>query len=45
MAGSQVNAVLSLTMLPAIVVGHEDGHIRIYDSARCEFTLFVREQI
>lgn len=30
--GSQVNAILSHPTLPLVVTGHEDGHLRFYDS-------------
>lgn len=30
--GSQVNAILSHPTLPLIVTGHEDGHLRFFDS-------------
>lgn len=35
-ASAQVNAILGLQMIPALVVGHEDGHIRVYDPTEGE---------
>ena len=33
---AQVNAVLSMPMVPVVIVGHEDGHLRVYANNQCK---------
>ena len=33
---AQVNAVLSHPTLPAVIVAHEDGYLRVYESKSSE---------